>query len=1009
MRLPKYSIENHQFTIVGILLLVIIGIVSFFTMPRSEDPQVSPPGTSIIVVYPGANPQDMEELIVDRIEEKLNELDDIKEINSYMSDGLSVVGIEFSAGSDPEKKYSDVVEKVNTIKNELPADIFRLDFVKWEILDVVILQGALVSQNESYRELEEEAELLKNELESVAGVRKIQIMAYPKQEVRISVDIEKLTKMNLSLNQVMQVIQSNNANIPGGNIDIGSKRFNLKTSGSYQSVDEIRNTILDAKGGKVVFLKDVADVNLSYEDSKYFARFNKEKAVFITATQKAGTNIYDVINGINEKIKDYRKTLPNSIKFEKVLDQTESVTHRLDNFFTNLLQGLILVGIVLLLAEGIRASIIAMIAIPLSIFIGIGFLDIIGYGMEQMTITGLVIALGMLVDNVIVVTQNILRYMKLGFGKMEAAIKGTSEVGWAVVNATATTILAFVPIMMMQGVTGDFIRSMPTIVVFTLAASLLIALTTTPYMSSKILKVSNGAKETRFRKYLDKFIINKYRPALNFSLQKPKLIMLIAILIFLGSLSLFPLIGVSFFPKSDKPQFVIDIEMPQGTSLDKTNEVTKNIESILSRKEFVRNYAANIGKGNPRIYYNLPTKNERSNYAQIFVQLKEYDAEQLTITVDELRNEFKDFPGGTIIIKTFEQGPPVEAPIAIRLLGDELTVLKKIAADVEKIFDATENVINVDNPLRTSKADLHLSINRAKAGMLGVPIFEIDKTVRAAVAGMNVSTYRDAAGKEYDIVVRLPVEEKTKLEDLNKIYVSSVLGAHVPLAQLITVQFKSSPIEINHYNLDRNVLITADVKEGGSVDAATKAIIQQLDNYEWPKGYRYYVSGELESREESFGGMSKAILIAVIGIFAVLVLQFRSYTQPLIVFSAIPLAITGSILALLVTGNTFSFTAFIGITSLVGIVVNNSIILVDFINKLRKEGVDTIEAIIQSGETRFVPIFLTTATTIGGLIPLALAGGDLWAPLGWTIIGGLALSTVLTLLIVPVLYKLYSK
>ena len=334
-----------------------------------------------------------------------------------------------------------------------------------------------------------------------------------------------------------------------------------------------------------------------------------------------------------------------------------------------------------------------------------------------------------------------------------------------------------------------------------------------------------------------------------------------------------------------------------------------------------------------------------------------------------MRSEFTEYPGAKIDLKEFEQGPPVAAPIEIRLLGENLDELKKISADVENMFQSTPGTVNIVNPLGTSKADLQIKINIAKAGMMGVQLVEIDKTVRAAISGLPVSRYRDSEGKEYNITVRLPISNTPDFSDLDKIYVTSVAGAQIPLKQLASIEFKGSPLKINHYNLQRNATLTADVLSGNSVDKVTNEIIKKLDAYNWPAGYNYYVAGELESREESFGGMLQAVIIAILGIFGVLVLQFRSYIQPLIVFSAIPLAIIGSIFTLLITGNSFSFTAFVGLASLVGIVVNNSIILVDYTNQLRKTGSDIISALKEAGETRFVPILLTTATTVGFAAP----------------------------------------
>lgn len=1009
MRLPKFALDNHQFASILVIILVLIGIVSFITMPRSEDPQVTPAGTSVFVIYPGANPADLEELIVDPIEESLNELEDIKEIRSRTSDGLAIVEIEFLTGSDPDDKFSDVTQKVNSIKSQLPEDILQLDLVKWTITDVKILQVALLSDGAEYRELEKEADRLKDKFEKVNGVMKIELWAFPEQEIRVSVDMERIAKLNIPLNQIIGAIKSDNTNIPGGNVDLGNRRFNIQTSGSYESIDEINNTIISSLNRNIVYLKDVADVNYSYEDNQYYARYNGKRAIYVTATQKVGTNIFNVMDGLKSELENIKTKLPSNIKAEIVFDQSKSVASRLEGFFLNLLQGLLLVGLIVILAVGLRASFIVMLVIPVSILIGVGLLDFSNYGLEQMSIAGLVIALGLLVDNAIVVTENISRFMKQGYSPLDAAVKGTAQIGWAIVSSTTTTVLAFIPIILMQDITGDFIRSMPMTVVYTLTASLLVSLMITPYLTSKWIKPEMIRKDTYFGTMMNNIITNQYRKSLDFALKKPKLVITLAVIVFIASLGLFPLIGISFFPKAEKPLFLININTPDGTSLDKTNEVALYVESVLKEKDEITHYASNIGHGNPRIYYNVMMKRATGNHAQIFVQLDEFDLDEFNNLLDELRDKFSVYPGAKIEVKEFEQGPPVEAPIAIRILGDNLDILRSLSRDVEKIFSETKGTINVNNPLSTSKTDLYVNINRAKAGMLGVQISEIDRTVRAAIAGLVISTYNDANGKEYNIVVRSAVNKKPRLEDFDKIYVSSVTGAQVPLKQFAAIEFIASPMSINHYDLSRNVMITADVSSGYPVNETTNSIIKKLENYNWPKGYSYFVGGELKSQSESFGGMSKALIVALVGIFGVLVLQFRSYSQPLIVFSAIPLAVVGAVVALLITGNTFSFTAFVGITSLVGIVVNNSIILVDYTNQLRETGKGILDALKEAGETRFVPIVLTTATTIGGLLPLTLGGGTMWAPMGWTIIGGLTMSTFLTLIVVPVLYKLYTK
>ena len=1009
MQLPKLAIENHQFTTVLIILLVMSGVVSFITMPRSEDPQVSPPGTTAIVVYPGATPEDVEELIVDPIEEVLNELEDIKEITSSADDGLALVAVEFQAGNDPDEKYTEVVEKLNSVRSKLPDDIASIDTQKWSVNLVNVLQIALVSDNAAYSQMERELERLERRIQRIPGVRNIETWAFPEQQVRVSVDLGKMAEFHIPFDQVAGAIISSNANIPGGNVDIGSKKFNIQTSGSYESIDDIRNTVIRSADGKVLYLRDIADVGFAYDDQSYTARFDGRRAVFLTVTQKLGTNIFRVMDRLYEELGDFEEELPSNIAMEVVFDQSRSVSSRLNGFFGNLLQGLLLVGLIVFLSVNVRSSIIVMLAIPISILIGIGFVDFTGYGLQQMSIAGLVIALGLLVDNAIVVTENVSRFIRLGHDPKQAAIEGTSQIGWAVVSSTATTVLAFVPIMMMRDVTGDFIRSMPATVVYTLSASLLMSLTLTPYLASRFIRVEHAMKQGWVRRRLNVFVETRYRRALDYAISNPKRTIALALGIFVGSLALFPVVGVSYFPKAEKSQFIINVDSPEGTGIAKTDEIARTIEDMLAEYPEVEHYTTNLGHGNPRLYYNMFPKREASNHAQIYVDLTGRDMKTVQRLVEELRGRFSNFPGVKIEVKEFEQGPPVEAPIAIRILGDNLDDLKRIARDVEGMIASAPGTMNIANPFGTSRIDLHVDINRAKAGLLGVNLVDIDRTVRAAIAGLPVTKYRDPDGKEYDIVARLPVGNNPGLRDFDRVFVTSVGGAQVPLKQVADIKFKAAPMAIEHFNLERSVTITADVARWSSVDRATQHVIDMLEDYTWPKGYRYRVAGELESREESFGGMARAVVIALIAIMAVLVLQFRSYTQPLIVFAAIPLAIVGSILALLITRNTFSFTAFIGITSLVGIVINNSIILVDYTNQLRRQGKDLVSALKEAGETRFIPIVLTTATTVAGLLPLTLAGGTMWAPMGWAIIGGLIVSTGLTLIVVPVLFEFFTR
>jgi len=1013
MKLPELSIKNYQFTIVVFSVLVIMGITSFLTMPRTEDPPLQLPGASIIVLYPGANPSDMEQLITDPLEESLNELDDIKRIESGCRDGIAISSIEFTFDTDADDKFDEVVQQVNTIRNQFPSDIYGIQILQWTSQDVVIMQLALISESAKFDVLEDKAEKLKKEIEKINGVKQVQILALPDQEVRISLDIEKMAQMNISIEQVRLAILSNNANVPGGSITVGTNEFDIRTSGSYRALEEIENTIVSSYQGRIIYLKNIAEVKYDYEDHIYKARYNGERCIFMTIKEKENVNIFSIKEKIDRAMSDFSRSLDENIKLVTVFDQSESVKNRINGFMNDLLLGIVLVGLVIFLSLGVRESLLVMLAVPFSIVVGLAFVDYAGFGLQQISIAGLVIVLGMLVDDSIVVVQNIERFLGLGFKRMDAAIQATKQLAWPVVSATLTTMLAFIPIIAMPDKAGRFIQSMPVTVIFTLFASLILALSLTPYLASVFLRSKNEMKHRKInlnlKTSLNKFIEGPYRSTLNFALSHKWLILSLSLFAFVGSIALFRLVGVSFFPKAEKPQLMIRIDTPESSGIDKSDEVARYVESILDTIPEVRHYATNVGHGNPRIYYNTFPKQYEKSFAEIYVEFKEYDYYQFTSMVNTLRELFSGYPGARINVKEFEQGSPIEAPLTIKVTGDDPDVLARISADIEQFVRNTEGAVNIENQLSKTSTDIFFDINREKAGMLGVPVVEIDRTIRTCISGIPISKFRDKEGNEYNIVLRLPFERRVSLSDFDKIYVTSLSGRAIPLKQLASIEFREAPGLITHFDMDRCGTITADIIQGYVLDYVVEQVEVQLKDYPWPEGYNYKFTGEVESREESFGGIIRASIIALLAIFAILVMQFKSFVQPLIIYSAIPLAIIGSVLTLFITGYTFSFTAGIGMVSLIGIVIKNSILLVDYINVLRAEGKPMLQALKEAGETRFIPILLTAMTTIGGLLPMTLKGGTLWAPMGWTIIGGLFFSTFLTLVVVPVLYKLFIK
>jgi multidrug efflux pump subunit AcrB len=485
-------------------------------------------------------------------------------------------------------------------------------------------------------------------------------------------------------------------------------------------------------------------------------------------------------------------------------------------------------------------------------------------------------------------------------------------------------------------------------------------------------------------------------------------VLVIAVVAFAGSVSLFPLIGVSFFPEAGKPQFLVNVTLPEGHSLNATDRVVQRVEQVLSGRSDVRRYAANVGRDNPIVYYNVVPRREKSTVGQVYVEANA--AADVSRIVEDVQADLAMVPGVMVDFEVFKNGPPVEAPVAIKVIGPDLQTLDRLAASVEALMRQTPGTENVDNPLSQPKTDLFVNVNRDRAGLLGVRMADVDRTVRASMTGLPVASYRDAEGEDYAIVVGLKRDGEPRMADFDRIAVASMTGHRVPLRQLADVELRREPTRIDRFDTERAVTVTADVdtRAGYSAVGVTQAVVAELGRLDLPRGYRTFIGGELEAQEDSFASLLPALLGAILGILAVLVLQFGSFSQAFIILIAIPLSVIGAFPALLVTGYTFSFTAFIGFTSLVGIVVNNSTILVDYANQLIAEGQSVREAVQEASETRFAPIVLTTLTTISGLLPLTLTNTDLWSPLGWVIIGGLLGSTFLTLLVVPVLYQLLT-
>jgi multidrug efflux pump subunit AcrB len=1007
MKISNYAVKNYQFTLIIFIMIIVLGITTIMNMPRSEDPEVHAPVYTITAIYPGASPKDMEDLVVDPMEKDLYQLENVKRLRTVIGDGFAVIRIDYKYSSDVEAKYQEVVRLVNSKRGELPAEIYSIVVEKWQPSDVNILQMALISESAPREQLKKYAEDLQEDLEKLPDLKNVKIHGLPDRQVRVELDLDKMGQMNIPVTAVIGNMQSEIANIPGGSIDAGNKTFNIKTSGNYQSLEEVKNTIVFAANGKNILLKDIAKVYYGYEDEKYVTRLNAHRCVFVTAALKDKANISNAQKLYKPVIDRFSKTLPANIDFKPHFDQADNVNKRLGGLGKDFIIAILLVAVTLL-PLGSRPAIIVMISIPLSLAIGIILLNLFGYNLNQLSIVGLVVALGLLVDDSIVVVENIERWMLEGHSRMEATLKATQQIGMAVIGCTAMLIIAFLPIAFMPEGSGDFIRSLPLAVMFSVLASMAVSLTVIPFLSSRLLKQHTGNPEGNiFMRALKRLIHGSYARLLEHALKRPWMTILTAVLIFAGSVFVFRIIGFSLFPASEKPQFLINISTPPQSNLAYTNKITKEIEEVLKKEKAVQYFAANIGKGNPRIYYNEMQENERTDYAQLFVQLKEdISPKDKLALIDRYQKLWTPYPGAKVEIKNFEQGTGITAPIEVRVYGDNLDTLRALAGQVEHMLQRIPGTIYVNNPLRILKSDMRVDINKEKAQMLGIPTVNIDRMVRLAVAGLPIGNYNDVNGNDYDVVVTRSKSGRSDMDVLNNLYVNNNQGAAIPLSQVASLKLEQSPVNINHHEKQRVVAVKAFVRKGFLADRIINETISGMDKMKLPAGYKYGMGGEVESREDSFSGFGSIIIVTIFLFIAVLILEFKTFKSTLIVLSVIPLGIVGAALGLWITGNSLSFVAIIGLIALAGIEVKNTILLVDFTNQLRQQGKDLDTAIREAGEIRFLPIVLTSLTAIGGLIPIAISTNPLIAPLAIVLIGGLISSTLLSRIVTPVVYKL---
>ncbi len=1005
--ITRFFIDRWQFTAILFALLIALGLGAIAAIPKSEDPIVEFPGVAIAIVLPGADAEQMERLVAIPIEDAVNSIEDIREIRSSSRAGLAVVSVEFAWGVDPQEKFGEVVRELNVVRPSLPDGIVSLRPRRFSPAQASVVQLALTSEDASFRQMESYATALRDSIERAQGIQQAEVWGAPPTEVRVAANLDRLAAYRLPLTAVAEALQREGGDAPIGAVEAGGRRFNLQASGSFNSLDEIRGVALRAGGGSVLTVGDVAEVSWANGERAHLTRYNGQRALFVSARARLGESIFDVIGGVRSRIDAFEASLPANITLHRGFDQSETVKHRLSSLGRDFGIALLMV-LLTLLPLGFRASIVVMVSVPLSLAIGVVALHALGYSLNQLSIAGFVLALGLLVDDSIVVTENIARRLREGLAPREAAIAGVAEINIAVIGCTATLLLAFVPIMALPEAAGAFVRSLPLAVVATITASLVVSLTIIPFLASRMLPRTEQGKSNVLLDGVMSAIHGIYRPALHFALGHPRKTVMIGLTAFVLSLGLVPQLGFSLFPENDSPYFLVDIETPQGTAVGQTDRAVRFVESVLADYPELEWRFANAGRGNPQIFYNEIPPEQISNVGQVYARFREWRRREGMATIEAIRARLDQFPSARINLRRFTNGPPIEAPIAVRISGADLAAIGEIAAEVERIIRETPGARDISNSAAEQLIDLDLNINDAEAALRGVPAGAIDQTLRISIAGLPVAQFRDPAGDGFPVILRAPREDTLPLSALEGLFIWNGAGGAMPLAELARPQLESGPASIDRVQRERTATVRAYTRTGHLISSVTADVAARLEGLRLPPGYSIEFGGTAEAQQRSFSGLGPAILVAIFGVLAVLLLEFGTFAVTAVVAFVIPFGIMGGLIALWIGGESLSFTAIIGFIALIGIEIKNSILLVEFANQMRARGAPLLEAIERAGEVRFLPVLLTSATAIGGMTPLLLEDSPLFSPIAMVLIGGLISSTLVARIVTPAMYLLLA-
>ena len=1020
MIISDAAIKNRISVVVLAIIILVIGSYCYSILPRENEPDITIPNVFVSTTYKGVSSSDIETSITIKIEKKLKGLDRVKKIQSASSEGLSQINIEFLPGTDIDDVIQKVKDKVDEAKKELPSDleddpsVFEVNISE---LPIVIFS---LSGTSGITRLKEIADDLEEEIESIVGVLEANVTGGREREIRIEVDPDKLAYYQIPITAFQSVIYSENQNTSGGSIRLGDGRYQLRVPGEFESPEEIYSLVISTFEGKPVYLKDLARVIDSFKDETSRSRLNGRSAVNISVKKRVGENIIAITDKIDELIERRQHSWPQGTQITKLMDRAKDVRLMIADMENNIISGLILVIIVLFFALGFRNAFLVSLAIPFSMLLSFIILQALGITLNIVVLFSLTLALGMLVDNAIVIIENVYRYMEQGVPRVQAAMKATSEVAYPVIGSTITTLAAFFPMIFWPGIMGEFMKYLPITLIVTLSSSLFVAMVINPALASIFMRLKKDKHRVPKQLNADAVSISGEKPVeikglmltvytrfLRKALSHRLVVLFISFTFLILLFQIWLLVvglekPVEFFPDIDPDSAYVNIDPPEGADLDYIDRIVKKVEMSVNGANgegempalnlYNSSYKPRMHKkaGGEKFYgpsdlgdieYIYSKAVETSggfsfesnlpNHIGIqFLELKDRNRPSATC-LEEVRKRVKDIPGARITVAKQEGGPPTGAPINIEISGDDFRVLGKLGKQVQRIVAQIPFVEDVQDDYVEGIPSVRVRIDRQKAALFGLSTDAIGFALKTAYKGLDISSYHEG-DEDFDITVTLNEDDRHVTDVLHKLLLPTPSGQIVPLTTIAAIDYSGTIGDIVRINHDRVVTVKANVDETNVPGPVARQQAEDLlKNFQLPAGYKIQFTGEFEFQKESEEFLTKAFIIAVFLIFLILVTLFNSVAQPSIIMTSVILSLGGAFLGLTIIKSPFGIImSGVGVISLAGVVVNNAIVLIDYANKLRQRGMEIKDAVISAGATRLRPVLLTAITTVLGLLPM---------------------------------------